>query len=133
MKPAPPVTSTFMAKPISSTLHPATYTVLLRRVSTMLPCLARYLRVGDVAHGREGEITDVGRIAYDGVQKSEGCSVTCHSRSFAPASARECTANFERIRWVWCRAVWALIRSSSAIAAFDFPRASSFATSSSRG
>src|SRR3954454_16387450 len=72
MKPAPPVTSTFMAKPISSTLHPATYTVLLRRVSTMLPCLARYLRVGDVAHGREGEITEVGRIAYDGVQKIGG-------------------------------------------------------------
>ena len=34
MNPAPPVTSTFIAITVMPVLHPPTYTVLLRRVST---------------------------------------------------------------------------------------------------
>jgi hypothetical protein len=34
MNPAPPVTSTFIAITVLLVLHPPTYTVLLRRVST---------------------------------------------------------------------------------------------------
>ena len=68
MKPAPPVTNTLIGKPFSLALHPTTYTVLLRRVSTMSGCLATYLPVGDVAHGKQTCLRRVGRIGYFEVQ-----------------------------------------------------------------